>query len=299
MYAQEVLGNKKMHKSRKRRTNKGPGPERPGRAQKRVQSGPERQDPASSQEVRLHKFLADNGVASRRKSEELITRGLVKVNGKTITELGTRITATRDKVSVDGHVIRPRTRASHCYYILNKPRGFLVTADDPEGRKTIYDLVGNLRERLIPVGRLDRNSEGLLLLTDDGELAHRLMHPSYEIEKEYEVRIFGKLNSQQMEQLREGVELDDHSVTGSSTVTVLEMDERGTRLSMVIKEGKKRQVRRMLEALGQDVKRLMRVREGSLRLGDLSPGKHRKLNREEVARLKKEAGLSESKPRNK
>ena len=256
-------------------------------------SKPAPSEPAElhSDEVRLHKFLADQGIASRRKSEELIKEGRVQVNGETVKVMGTRIDPKRDRVGVDGRAIKPPLRQQMCYYILNKPRGFLVTADDPEGRKTIFELVSHIRERLIAVGRLDRNSEGLLLLTNDGELAYRLTHPRFEVEKEYEVRVAGTLTHTQMEQLRGGLELED-GVTGRAEVNILETDERGTRFSVVIKEGKKRQVRRMVEAIGHEVKRLMRIREGSLKLGALNPGKCRKLTPQEVTYLRREAGLS-------
>jgi len=247
--------------------------------------------PAINKEpVRLQKYLADAGVTSRRKAEEMIAAGRVRVNGEVVSVPGTKVTPGHDKVTVDSHQIKARKAGHYVYYALNKPRGFLVTSDDPEGRKTIYELITGIRERVIPVGRLDRDSEGLLILTNDGELANRLMHPRYKVAKEYEVRIAGRATDAQVRRLREGVEIDGGK-TQPALVEVAEVDERGMRLYVTITEGKKRQVRQMLEAIGHEVKRLMRVREGCISLRDMGPGKWRELTPQEVTDLRKEVKL--------
>jgi pseudouridine synthase len=247
-------------------------------------------DAGTAEPVRLQKFMADCGVASRRSCEELITTGHVRVNGEVVTELGTRITPGKDKVMLDGVQVRDRSHGRHSYYVMNKPRGVLVTADDPEGRKTIYELLKDVKERVVPVGRLDRDSEGLLILTNDGELAFRLMHPSYMVEKEYEVRLNGRVLSGKINQLRDGVEIEG-GMTLPAKVEVLDENENGTRLSITITEGRKRQIRQMCEAVGFEVRRLFRVREGKIALGPLRPSQYRKLTDQEVSWLRKEVGI--------
>lgn len=246
---------------------------------------------AKGEQVRLQKFMADCGVASRRKSEELISSGRVRINDKVVKELGTKITAGRDKVTLDGNPVRDRAHGRHAYYILNKPRGYLVTADDPDKRKTIYELLKDVKERVVPVGRLDRDSEGLLLLTNDGDLAYRLMHPSYKVEKEYEVRLNGRVLAGKLAHLREGVEITG-GVTLPAKVQVIDENENGTRLSITLNEGRKRQIRQMCEALGFEVRRLFRVREGKITLGRLRPSQYRKLTEAEIKQLRKEVGLT-------
>ncbi|MGI8906867.1 MAG: pseudouridine synthase [Candidatus Sumerlaeaceae bacterium] len=260
----------------------------PGRATRQRTS--KRQAPESSEPVRLQKYMADCGLASRRKSEELIAAGRVRVNGKVVKELGTKIVPRTDKITVDGNVVRDRSHGRLAYYVMNKPRGFLVTANDPERRKTIYDLLTDVKERVVPVGRLDRDSEGLLLLTNDGDLAYRLMHPKYKVEKEYEVRLNGRVHPGKVANLREGVEIESGK-TQAAQVQVLDENENGTRLAIIITEGRKRQIRQMCEALGFEVRRLFRVREGKIVLGRLRPGQHRKLTEQEVRQLRKDVGL--------
>lgn len=247
--------------------------------------------PAQPKEpVRLQKYLADSGVTSRRKSEELIAAGRVRVNGEVVTAMGTKVLPGHDKVTLDGSPIKARKVGHFVYYALNKPRGFLVTAEDPERRKTIYELITGIRERVVPVGRLDRDSEGLLLLTNDGELANRLMHPRYRVPKQYEVRVKGRVTEAQLRKLREGVEIEEGKSQPAS-VQIAEMDERGMRLYITIAEGKKRQVRQMMETIGHEVKRLMRVREGCISLRDMGPGKWRELTPKEVEELRREVKL--------
>jgi 23S rRNA pseudouridine2605 synthase len=231
----------------------------------------------------LQKVLARAGVASRRKCEEWIAEGRVRVNGQTVREPGLQIDADRDRVEVDGQPIVVST--PRVYLIVNKPPGYLSTVRDPRGRPTVLDLVAT-PERVYPVGRLDLDSEGLLLLTNDGELAQRLTHPSFEHEKEYHVRVNGRPTRPSLQRLREGIELED-GFTWPAVVNVLREEAGGTWLRFVIHEGRKRQLRRMCEAVGHDVTRLIRVRIGPISLGDLPAGESRALTKAEVEALKK------------
>jgi pseudouridine synthase len=236
---------------------------------------------------RLHKFLSRAGVASRRKCEELIAAGRVKVNGETVSLPGSKVDPERDRIEVDGRPITlPR---EYVYLLLNKPVGYVSTVRDTQGRPTVMELVDR-SERLYPVGRLDIDSEGLLLLTDDGELTQRLTHPSYEHEKEYHVLVHGQPTQCTLQRLRQGIELED-GFTWPADVTVLRQDSGGTWLRFVIHEGRKRQLRRMCQAVGHSVQRLTRVRMGPLTLGDLSQGQCRPLTVEERTLLRKAAGL--------
>lgn len=236
---------------------------------------------------RLQKYLAHAGVASRRKCEELIAAGRVRVNGETVTVLGTQVDPQRDRVEVDGRLITLPRR--HTYLLLNKPRGYLTTAQDPHGRRTVMDLIPS-GTRVYPVGRLDLDSEGLLLLTDDGELAQRLTHPSHEHDREYHVWVDGRPEQGSLQQLRQGIELEDGR-TWPAKVTVLRRERGGTWLRFVIHEGRKRQLRRMCEAVGHPVRRLIRVAMGPLALGDLAEGQHRSLTRQEQQALRRAVGL--------
>jgi pseudouridine synthase len=236
---------------------------------------------------RLHKFLSQAGVASRRKCEELIAAGRVKVNGETVSLAGSKVDPEHDRVEVDGKPVALPKR--HVYWLLNKPAGYVSTVRDPQGRPTVLDLVSQA-ERLYPVGRLDLDSEGLLLLTDDGELTQRLTHPSYEHEKEYEVLVEGRPTQNALQRLRAGVELED-GLTSAADVAVLRTDAGRTWLRLVIHEGRKRQLRRMCDAVGHPVQRVIRVRMGPLTLGDLRPGQHRPLTAQERTQLRKAVGL--------
>jgi len=237
---------------------------------------------------RLHKVMARAGVASRRRCEELIAAGRVTVNGEVVSTPGSQVDPTRDHIEVDGQPIH--AVAEHSYVLLYKPAGYLATAHDLQGRPTVLDLLRSAK-RLYPVGRLDLDSEGLLLLTDDGELAQRLTHPSYEHEKEYEVWVEGWPSPHALKRLRQGIELED-GFTWPAQVTVLRQEGGGTWLRFVIHEGRKRQLRRMCAAVGHPVQRLIRVRMGPLILGGLQPGQHRALNQVELARLLHSTGLS-------
>ena len=236
---------------------------------------------------RLQKVLARAGVASRRKCEEMIAAGRVRVNGQTVCEPGTRIDARSDRVEVDGQPIARST--PRVYWLVNKPVGYLSAVSDPRGRPTVLDLVSS-QERLYPVGRLDLDSEGLILLTNDGELAQRLTHPSFEHEKEYHVWVDGLPTQRSLQRLREGIELED-GFTWPAQVHVLREEEGGTWLRFVIHEGRKRQLRRMCEAVGHTVRRLIRVRMGPLSLGDLPMGESRALTQAELRALKEAVTL--------
>ncbi len=232
--------------------------------------------------MRLQKALADAGVASRRHAELLIEAGRVAVNGQIVREMGVQVDPARDEIRVDGRPVRAAREFT--YLLLHKPSNFLTTVSDPHGRPTIMQLVPR-DKRLFPVGRLDLESEGLVLLTDDGELANRLMHPRYEHEKEYRVLAEGRVPNEAIEKLRAGVELDDGR-TAPARVQLVEHVSGDTWLDIVLREGRKRQLRRMLERVGHPVKRLIRVRIGPLHLGDLPAGQWRALSAAELRQLR-------------
>lgn len=237
--------------------------------------------------VRLQKLLADAGVASRRASEKLISEGRVLVNGQPVTQMGTKVDPERDRVEVGGRVLRPVEE--RVYVLLNKPRGYVSTVKDPEGRRTVMELIGHVGVRLYPVGRLDMDTEGLLLLTNDGELTNALLHPRHEVPKTYVAEVDGLPTSETMSRLRRGIRLED-GPTAPAEVKVLKSTDRGATLSITIHEGRNRQVRRMLEAVGHPVTFLKRVRFGPLDLHGLKLGQHRFLSSVEVARLRVAAG---------
>ncbi len=236
---------------------------------------------------RLQKFLARAGVASRRHAEALMRDGRVLVNGKPATEPGTKVRPDVDEVRVDGRLVCPP--ASRIYLALYKPPGVVTTARDPQGRKTVLDLLpSDLRvQRLFPVGRLDLESEGLLLLTNDGDFALHLTHPRYEQEKEYHALVAGHPAPAVLAQLRRGVHLPGETCpTAPAQARLLRPGAGDTHwLSVILHEGRKRQVRRMLAVVGHPVLRLVRVRIGALWLGDLQPGQWRRVTEKEVARL--------------
>lgn len=227
--------------------------------------------------MRLAKYLAHAGVASRRASEAIIAAGRVTVDGEVVTDPARDVDESRD-VRVDGRRVRP---AGLVAYIVNKPAGVVSTAKDPQGRRTVVSLVPS-RERLYPVGRLDYDTTGLIMLTNDGELAHRLTHPSFEVPRTYRARIANApINEPALRALREGVELED-GVTAPAKVRRLS----GSEVELTIHEGRKHQVRRMLEAVGHPVRALERVAFGPLRLRGLEPGEHRALTPAEIERLR-------------
>ncbi|MCC5948387.1 MAG: rRNA pseudouridine synthase [Nitriliruptoraceae bacterium] len=231
-------------------------------------------------EERLQKVLAAAGIASRRASEELIAAGRVMVNGE-VAELGSKCDPQVDAVTVDGE--RINVDPGLTYIMLNKPQNVLTTADDPEGRPTVFDLI-NLSQRLFPVGRLDKDTEGLLLLTNDGDLAHALTHPSFEVERVYVALVPGPVRKKVLAELRAGVELDD-GLARPVRAEILEQEKGKALLEVVMAEGRKREVRRMLGGLGLHVERLARVSYGGVELGDLRQGKWRFLTQPEIAML--------------
>ncbi len=227
--------------------------------------------------IRLQKVMADRGVASRRHAEELISGGRVRVEGELITTLGTRV-AEDARIEVDG---RPVAAApAHRYVLLNKPVGVVSTAQDERGRRTVVDHVG-ARERLYPVGRLDTDSEGLLLLTNDGAWAERVLHPRYGHEREYDAWVEGDLTAEAIARLERGIPLEE-GIARAVRITVRSRSRGGSRLSLVLRTGWKRQVRRMCLAVGLKVTRLVRVRMGPLELGKLRPGEFRDLTKKEI-----------------
>lgn len=234
--------------------------------------------------VRLQKYLADCGVASRRGSEEIIRAGRVRVNGETVTEMGVKIDEDNDLVMVDNIPVRVEKKL--VYIMLNKPSGFVTTVSDEKGRDTVMDLVTDIPVRLYPVGRLDYDTEGLLLLTNDGELTYRITHPKNNIPKTYVTEVTGNINMETLTRLRNGVVVDGVR-TSPAKVEVIGTTQLGTKLEITIHEGRNRQVRKMFEAVGCIVKRLKRTKEAGLNLGHLPLGKWRKLSESEVNMLKK------------
>lgn len=252
---------------------------------------------------RLQKILSAAGIASRRAAEEIITSGRVAVNGKVVTELGSRADPAQDRITVDGKAIR--SEGVRSYIVLNKPVGYVTTMKDPQGRPVVTDLLKGVKERVYPVGRLDYNTEGVLLLTNDGELANRLAHPRHEVEKEYLVRVRGSVAPEQFQHLAEGVDLEDGR-SAPAVVKPVRESENNTWISITIHEGRFRQVRRMCEAVGLTVVRLKRSRYGILESGDLKPGEFRFLAPAEVDGLRtlcklagQPAPLSQPSPRRK
>ena len=228
--------------------------------------------------LRLNKFLSGSGVASRRKCDEIIASGKVTVNGKVVTEIGSQINEKKDKVMVEGKAVC--LPSSFVYIKLNKPKGYACTASDEKGRKTIYDLV-DCEERLFSIGRLDYNTEGLIILTNDGDFANKVSHPKFNVEKEYRVTVEGKVKESELAVLRKGVVVDGQKMPPAK-VKLLSQDENISKISVVINEGQNRQVRRMFEAIGREIKLLKRVRIGSVRLGGLSRGQWRDLTEDEL-----------------
>jgi 23S rRNA pseudouridine2605 synthase len=232
---------------------------------------------------RLQKILSRAGVSSRRAAEEIILAGRVAVNGVVVDELGAKADPDQDSITVDGKRIGPDT--ARVYLVLYKPAGYMTTLKDPQGRPLVTDLLKGIRERVYPVGRLDYNTEGLLLLTNDGEWANALAHPRHEVDKEYHVRVQGQVSPVQMQRLTAGVELED-GMTAPALVRGIRESESNTWLSITIHEGRYRQVRRMCEAVGLSVVRLKRARYGFLGLEGLTAGKYRFLTPEEADRLR-------------
>lgn len=246
----------------------------------------------ANNEVRLQKFMADMGVASRRKSEELIKAGKVKVNGH-VAQIGYKINPRKDLVSIGKNKITNVKKRKMVYIMLNKPRGYVTTVSDELGRKTVMDLVKDIDERIYPVGRLDKDSEGLLILTNDGSFTNCLTHPSHNYAKVYRVTVRPAVNDEILYNLRNGVEIDGKK-TAPAEITVLEQQDNRVVLEFILHEGRNREIRKMCESQGLEVARLKRNSIGSLKLGMLKQGQYRELTEQEVKKLLRSAGQSDN-----
>ncbi len=240
----------------------------------------------ADEKIRLQKFLAECGIASRRKSEELIVAGKVKVNG-VIASIGDKVNPKHDKVTVSGK--KAVSVKKSVYIMLNKPRGFITTMSDEHDRKCVAELVKGINTRVYPVGRLDRESEGLLIMTNDGEFANALTHPSKHVSKTYRVTIRPEITKEQATAFRNGIEIDGR-MTAPADLRILEAQENRTVVEVTIYEGRNRQIRKMFEALGIEVARLKRTKVGNLKLGMLKQGDYRDLTPDEVNSLYELAG---------
>lgn len=234
--------------------------------------------------MRIAKFMAAAGVASRRKSEELILKGKVRLNGNTVTHPGTQVDELKDTVTVDGN--RIKISEDRVYIMLNKPVGCVSTCFDDKGRRTVLDFLSGVDCRVYPVGRLDFTTEGLLLLTNDGELANRLTHPKHEVSKRYFAVVRGDVSAEDIQKLTSGVSLDGYK-TAPARVKITKASTDKTELTITITEGKNRQVRRMFETLEKEVLFLKRISVGDINLGNLKRGEFRFLSREEIDYLKR------------
>ncbi len=230
-------------------------------------------------EQRLQKVLAKAGVASRRGAEELIRQGRVKVDGKVVTEMGTKVDPGAQEIECNG--IRLEAPENKVYILLHKPSGYLSTVDDPQGRPIVTDLLKNIKERVYPVGRLDLDTEGALLLTNDGELAQKILHPSHEVNKTYVAKVKGQPDKKNLDLLSKGIVLEGRK-TWPAQIEVLKTEAQSTSIRITIHEGRKRQVRKMFDAIGNPVLNLKRTAYGGLKLGKLGPGKYRFLTPEDI-----------------
>lgn len=242
-------------------------------------------------EARLQKIISQAGLASRRAAEAMILEGRVQVDGVTVRELGGKYDPAQVEIKVDGKAIS--AAEAHVYYLLNKPKGYVSTASDERGRRTVLDLLPEVKERIYPIGRLDMNTEGLLLLTNDGELMNGLLHPRYEVKKTYVARIAKGLAEEELRALQEGVRLED-GMTAPARARVLDEKPGRTRVEITIHEGRNRQVRRMFQAVGHEVLALKRTAFAGLTLQGVRRGEHRALTDEEVKMLYDKAGRQRS-----
>ena len=238
-------------------------------------------------EARLQKIISQAGIASRRAAEAMILEGRVQVDGVIVRELGVKYDPAQVEIKVDGKAVR--SAENHVYYLLNKPKGYVSTASDERGRRTVLDLLPEVKERIYPIGRLDMNTEGLLLLTNDGELMNGLLHPRYEVQKTYVARIAKGLSEEEITALREGVKLED-GLTAPARVRVLAEEPGRTRVEITIHEGRNRQVRRMFQAVGHEVLALKRTAFAGLTLEGVKRGEHRALADDEIKMLYDTAG---------
>lgn len=233
-------------------------------------------------EERLQKILAQAGVCSRRAAEELIRQGRVRVDGQPVTEMGLKVDPNQHQITVNGKSLQGSEKK--ITLLLNKPRGYVTTMSDPQGRPIVSSLIKDIDLRLFPVGRLDLDTEGALLMTNDGELAQKLLHPKFEINKTYQVTIRGHIDPKEIQNLEQGIVLDGRQ-TWPAQISVQEKSDKTTILHIIIHEGRKRQVRRMFEAIGHPVIHLKRLAYGNLRLGNLALGKYRLLSKKDLDRL--------------
>lgn len=234
--------------------------------------------------MRLQKFMAKCGVASRRKSEEIILKGKVKVNGEVVKELGFKIDIDQDTVIIDGK--RLGLEENKVYILLNKPTGYITTMSDEFNRKKVIDLLKGVEERVYPVGRLDYDTSGLLLLTNDGDLAYKLTHPKHEIEKKYIAKVKGIPTEEELMHFRNGLKIEDY-ITSKAKVKVIHKERGNSTLEVIIHEGKNRQVRKMCSKIGHPVVELKRIEMGEIKLSDVKEGRWRYLTPKEVEYLKK------------
>ncbi|MCX6561445.1 MAG: pseudouridine synthase [Candidatus Aminicenantes bacterium] len=239
--------------------------------------------------LRLNRYLSMQGVASRREADRLIGEGRVQINGRTVEDLGVKVDDEKDRITLNGRAVKPGRVL--VYLALNKPAGYLVTRDDPEGRPTVMSLLPKMREAVFPIGRLDLDSEGLLLLTNDGDLAYRLTHPRFEIKKIYSVEVDGEMTDESAARLEKGIRLDGRR-TAPGRVRVLRRNVRQSVVLVEIHEGRKREVRRMMETVGHRVRSLKRVEFAGLTLAALPRGQCRPLKRAEVRSLRSLVGLT-------
>jgi 23S rRNA pseudouridine2605 synthase len=249
---------------------------------------PQKSDSGSANPQRLQKVLAAAGIGSRRQCEELITTGRVEVDRRVVTELGTRVDPLQQQIRVDGQLL---PTAKHVYYAVNKPSGVLCTNRDPSGRPRVIDLVPDRNVRLFTIGRLDLYSEGLILVTNDGELANRLTHPRYGVCKTYRIVVAGRPSRDVIGKLLQGVHLAE-GLARAERVQIKSIRKGSTLLEMVLREGKNREIRRVLANVGHKVERLTRIAVGPVRLGTLPAGASRRLTREELTALRREAHMT-------
>lgn len=237
------------------------------------------------EEIRLQKFMADSGIASRRKCEELILQGKVQVNGKPIIELGTKINPEKDVVEFENKIINNENK-KYVYILLNKPIGYVTTAKDQFGRDTVLDLV-KVKERIVPVGRLDMYTSGALILTNDGDFVNKVTHPSHEINKTYNVTVRGIVTDENVKALESGVIIDDNYKTKPAIVKILKIDKEKkiSRIQITIHEGKNRQIRKMCKAIDKNVLALQRAKIGELTVKNIPLGKWKFLNKNEIEKL--------------
>jgi len=232
--------------------------------------------------VRLQKYLANCGIASRRKAEEIITQGRITVDGQVVTAMGVQIDPSRQEIRLDGKPVTPREAL--LYVLLNKPPGYVTTLSDPQGRPIVTSLLYGIKTRLFPVGRLDLDTEGALILTNDGEMAQKILHPSYEITKTYEAQVLGQPSSGKIRQLEQGILLEGKK-TAPAKLLIIAKGHTTTSIRITIHEGRKRQVKKMFQAMGHPVFHLKRIAYGNLFLDGLLPGKYRFLTPEDLKKI--------------